>query len=354
MPFVTFPKGTNGELAIPRDFDMDNLLMPSLIAEIVTTLNVRRFISWIPFAILTCVLGGCAVANRAIQTDFTAFNTTIQYNQSQQMLLNIVRLHFRESVEFLQAASLSASYESTAGGDAGIQNLNLSNLNGWPGVRPSPATGTADINYKFSSKPTITYSPVDGKNYVQQFLSKVTPNTCSLLIDAGWPIKKIGNLLVDRVYIQNGDCLVNRASSPSYPKFKAWLNQLDQAWQNDQLEIRPAGDSFVIHRPDGDFPVNALHFRSLLDVMFFAARNVVTPASQRKFVKEGDSDGEITIHSSRFPPTDVLVSVWYKGHFYSIRNDDVKSKDTFALLMQLYRLQAAPVGGTPVLTIPVR
>ena len=291
------------------------------------------------------VLGGCAVANRAIQTDFTAFNSVVQYNQSQQMLLNIVRLHYRESPEFLQAASLSASYESTSVSGAGIT--------GW-GAPTFPTSGAANISYTFASKPTITYSPVDGKNYVQQFLSKVTPDTCSLLIDAGWPVKKLGNLLVDRVYLNDGEVLVNRSTSPGYPKFKAWLKALDEAQEKDLLEIRPEGKGFVIHSPEGDCPVDALHFRSLMDVMFFAAKNVETPGSQRKFIRESDSNGELVIHSSRIPPMNVMLSVWYKGHFYSIRNDDLKSKDTFALLMQLYRLQAAPAGGTPVLTIPVR
>jgi hypothetical protein len=36
---------------------------------------------------LSLFLGGCSVANRAIRSDFTEFNTTLQFNQTQQMLL---------------------------------------------------------------------------------------------------------------------------------------------------------------------------------------------------------------------------------------------------------------------------
>jgi hypothetical protein len=54
------------------------------------------------------------------------------------------------------------------------------------------------------------------------------------------------------------------------------------------------------------------------------------------------------------PPKNSLVSVKYSGHYYSIANDDIQSKDTLALLMQLYRIQSAPAGAQPVLTIPAR
>jgi len=298
------------------------------------------FVVFMPF-----FCGGCAIANRAIQTDFTAFNSVVQYNQSQQMLLNIVRIHFRESPEFLQAASLSASYESTSVTGAGIA--------GW-GAPSYPTAGAANISYTFATKPTITYTPIDGKNFVQQFLYKITPDTCSLLIDAGWPIKKLGDLLIDRVDLKNGEALVNKPTSSTYPMFKKWIRSIQDAQSADQLEIRAMSNGIVIHTPLEDRSVNDIHFRSLADVMFVAAKNVETPASQKSFARDGDGTGEIAVHSSRIPPFNAMISVWYRGHFYSISNNDVKSKDTFALLMQLYRLQAAPSGSTPVLTIPVK
>ena len=49
-----------------------------------------------------------------------------------------------------------------------------------------------------------------------------------------------------------------------------------------------------------------------------------------------------------------MVWVRHNGHFYSISHDDIESKDTLALLLQLYRIQAAPPAEAPLLTIPVR
>jgi len=49
-----------------------------------------------------------------------------------------------------------------------------------------------------------------------------------------------------------------------------------------------------------------------------------------------------------------LVWVEHDGYWYSIAKADVSSKDTFALLMLLARIQATPVSAQPVLTLPVR
>ena len=127
------------------------------------------------FGSLTALISvsGCAVANNAIRSDFADYNAIIQYTQTQQMLLNIVRMHFCETPLFLQAGGLTASYESTVGGNAGGSNAQQ------PGVTFTYAFG---MNYQFSTKPVITYTPVDGAAYVQQYMSEVSPETFLLLL----------------------------------------------------------------------------------------------------------------------------------------------------------------------------
>ena len=65
---------------------------------------------------LALFAGGCKVANTALRADFVDFNSIIQGNQTQQMLLNLVRMHYRETPLFMQAGALTASYESSIGG----------------------------------------------------------------------------------------------------------------------------------------------------------------------------------------------------------------------------------------------
>lgn len=292
-------------------------------------------------SVFLVLLIGCVAANDAIRSDFTDFNSIMQYNQSQQMLLNLVRMHFRESPMFLQAGSLTASYESSTEANA---SANF----------PGPTTADIGFDYKFSTKPTVSYLPIEGSSYVHQFLAEISQETFELLVRSGWPISELIDLLVERVTTEHGEILVNRRSSASFSGFEAFTTQLRQAQQLERLTLEPSKDGIRLQAGDRSIPLRSLQFRSLLDVMFEASKNTQTPESQIERVKKGEAHGEMDIRVSQSPRSDATVSVKYAGYFYSIGQNDIRSKDTLALLMQLYRIQAVPSGGAPLLTIPAR
>ena len=60
------------------------------------------------------------------------------------------------------------------------------------------------------------------------------------------------------------------------------------------------------------------------------------------------------IRATAKPSIDAIVTVEYAGWYYSIANDDIRSKDTLALFMQLCRIQSGAPALGPVLTIPAR
>ena len=293
---------------------------------------------------LTALLGGCAVANKAIRSDFTDFNNIIQYNQTQQMLLNLVRMHFREAPLFLQPGSLTASYESQVG-------ASLDWSIAFPGSSNSTDVG---LNYSFSSKPTVSYSPVEGKNYAQQLLAEISPDTFCLLLRSGWPVSELVELLVERVNLPGSDTLVNNQTSASDPAFNAFVTTLQTAQHSGGLAIVSNNGTPALALGKQIIPLNALQFRSLFDVMFAASKNTQTPPDQASRVKAGGGNGVLDIRVSKSPSNDSMVWVKYAGYYYSISHDDIRSKDTLALFMQLYRIQAAPAGAAPILTIPAR
>jgi len=55
------------------------------------------------------LLAGCSVPSRSIRSTFADYNQTIQFNESQEMLLNLVRLKYRETPLFLKVGALSTS-----------------------------------------------------------------------------------------------------------------------------------------------------------------------------------------------------------------------------------------------------
>jgi hypothetical protein len=292
---------------------------------------------------LSLLLGGCSVANRAIRSDFTEFNTTLQFNQTQQMLLNVVRMHFRESPMFLQAGSLTAAYESRVGANVGLNREQLV-LSG----------SETEFDYAFSTKPTVSYSTVEGKNYVQQLLTEISPQTFCLLLRAGWPVEPLASLLIERVTLPGGAVLVNHAEAPSAAKFQEFVAKLKAAQTQYQLTVVAAPTGYALIIGEEEFPLQACQFRSLFDVMFAASHNTPTPPGQERRARNSAANGKLKIRVSDSRLRDSMVWVRHNGHFYSISHDDIESKDTLALLMQLYRIQAAPPAEAPLLTIPVR
>ena len=300
------------------------------------------------FGSLTALISvsGCAVANNAIRSDFADYNAIIQYTQTQQMLLNIVRMHFCETPLFLQAGGLTASYESTVAGNAGGSNAQQ------PGVTFTYAFG---MNYQFSTKPVITYTPVDGAAYVHQYMSEVSPETFLLLLRSGWEIDKLASILFEKITLESGEVLVNQPSATNYLKEKDFFQTLRAAQIAGSLSVSIGEKgSLVFHDGKQTAHIASYQLRSIMMIMSDLAQNTETPQEHSDLVEFGDKNNEIRIRATKAKLDDSMVSVEFAGYQYSVSSSDIKSKNTLSLLMQLSRIQAAPVGPSPVLTIPVR
>jgi hypothetical protein len=290
-------------------------------------------------------LPGCAVANNAMRSDFSDFNQILQTSVTQQMVLNLVRLRHREVPMLLRAGTLTASYESSIHASP----YAAASIDGNGGL-------SLGLDYGFASKPTVTYTPVEGKDYVAQFMTEVSPETFAMLVRAGWPITKLGNVLIERVTLPSGEVLIGRPEAPSYPKFQRFLKDLQDAEDAFTLNIvaGAAGKGVVLTAGGQSYPLESFQFRSLFSAMFHAAKGVRTPAEQSGEVGSAGAFDELTIEVSDKPPANALVLVQHDGHFYSVARSDRRSKDTLALLLELGRIQAGPTGPAPLVTIPAR
>ncbi|MHC4444699.1 MAG: hypothetical protein ACYTA5_19045, partial [Planctomycetota bacterium] len=108
--------------------------------------------------------------------------------------------------------------------------------------------------------------------------------------------------------------------------------------------------------------------RSLLGTLFYIAQAVEIPKLHRQLgmvTVTRDEHGEpfdwsqimgdlIRIHSQIVPPLNAAVAIRYKDHWFYINEADLQSKATFALLMQMFELQAGKEATVaPVLTLPI-
>jgi hypothetical protein len=60
------------------------------------------------------------------------------------------------------------------------------------------------------------------------------------------------------------------------------------------------------------------------------------------------------IESSSAEPADAFVRVQHRGHWFFIRDNDLKSKSTFMLLSEVFSMQAGSSNAmAPALTLPL-
>jgi len=253
-------------------------------------------------------------------------------------------MHYREVPFFMKAGTLTASYDTSVstGVDATLQEGEQS-LVGVSG------------RYSFSSKPTVSYTPVEGKEFVQQLMEEISPHTFALLLRAGWSVRMLGDLIVERVTLDGGEMLVGRPTSPSFAKFREFMHAIEKAEDADGLKVVARTDGGLNLEFDGkSVGVERFQLRSLYSAMFMASKDVETPEAKKGEMKPSVGTGEMRIRASEKPLPGALVSVEYRGWHYSIAADDIRSKDTLALFMQLSRIQSGPPTAPPTLTIPAR
>ena len=295
--------------------------------------------------VLSVALAGCisSPGSQSIRHNYSTYNQTIHYNQSQQMLLNLVRMRYRESPLFLKVGAVSVSYNFELTGGARLGS-----------VLDEPDYGV-EAGATYAETPTVTYTPIEGDTFVKQMLTEVDQSTLILLFRSGWPIDTLCHILVEQI-----GASYNSAGDPTYPEFEDVVNRLATAQHEHRLEGVVIDKKVFLQIKDGTektvetIPLASIHLRSFVDIMFFLGKNTEVPSEQQDQVKPTTGNGWLDVKYSTSPPQDALVWVEYNDYFFSIARNDIRSKDSFSLLKQLFEMQAGDIKTVqPVLTLPL-
>ena len=325
------------------------------------------------------------------------YNQALATSWNEQILLNLVRLRYRDTPVFLEVGTVVAQYEVSGAGTAGVD------ISGSGSSANSYGLGGA---VAFSESPTITYTPLQGEDFVRRVLAPISPATVLLLSQAGWSIERLMLCCINRL-----NDLPNAPSAagptPAYqPRFEEFqrlarlLRELqvdgyfsltvDRSTDEDQflIKIQPSGDPEIDARAgevaeilglerghrtyrlvdegaaeEGDLVMSG---RSLLGVLFYLSQAVSVPeehvsagwVTQTVLADGRDFDWSrlvgplFEIRTSPDRPANAFAAVPYRGHWYFISDDDLNSKSTFGLLTLLFSLQArSGAGPSPLLTL---
>ena len=350
------------------------------------------------------LLGACAtrLGPRTIPAARFDYNERIARSQNDQLLLNLVRLRYRDTPVFLDVGNVIAQYTL----DARVGVLPGINIDG-----TDRSELGIDLGGRYSEQPTITYKPISGAEFTRRLLTPISPQTIILLSQSGWSVERLLMCCVDSINdvtnapvasgptpsripdnsrfreaarllrelqiaglldvmlaqdLETGDVLVSIESPESDSAQTDTLRQLREA-----LGLDAALDTFRLTTRSAQREPNeiVLTGRSLLGALFFLSHNVEPPADHKSrglvTVAEAQEDEEgfswstvsgslLKIASAESPPTGAFVRIRYRGHWFYIDDADLNSKATFNLLTYLLSLQSAGSEGIDaMLTVPV-
>lgn len=358
--------------------------------------RVRRFAISSLFAFALCSAGCGGIGPSGIVIGRPAYNEAIQTTSNEEMLLNIVRLRYRDTPFFLQVSGVAANLSTQLGISGGAEI-------------PSSGTtlGTIGASAVVLDNPTVTYSPLQGDAFVTQLLTPIRLDTLLLLINTGWSVDRVLRLCTQRLQDVKNAPSASGPTPVSAPPFEDFqraaflLGTLqrrdaisfmiqdaeprglviqfrdDEARSNEALELArlldltPGARRFILSNriaQEGDRNVIAIETRSLIGSLFYLSQAVKPPLVHEEntwVTVTQNSDGSafewnrlmkglFQVSADSVASGDAFLSTTYLGHTFSIQQSDLDSKATFALLNQLFALQAGSSSGAgPLLTLPV-
>ena len=130
------------------------------------------------------VLPGCMFGSTTLRNSRTHYNKALHRTARQEMLLNLVRMKYRESVEFVKIPSITGQHTYGAGLGMGFSTGH--------GRSYSPS-------FTAQSKPTIVYQPEQAQEFNRRLLTPISLVTVDLLTSKGWAADRVMRLAVRNI-----------------------------------------------------------------------------------------------------------------------------------------------------------
>jgi hypothetical protein len=329
------------------------------------------------------------------------YNIVLQQTEDEEVILNLVRVRYGDRPLFFDVSSVSTSFTWSQNAAASGTLFEY----GGSDVQRNNLSVRGDLQY--TERPTITYTPLGGKDFVKSVLTPADLDTLILLSNSGWSIERLLRLMANRM---NGLPNAPRASGPTpgdkpvYQEFtqaaklmrqlqiKGMLRLGYQKIENTDVPVividEGAGgyketrklkellglaiekNTFIVDTR-GDRPRSesvGIDLRSLLATFFFASHGVEVPTddlAMGRAMTTKDQSGKpfdwslvvgdlVSIRSQTKKPSNAQVAIKYRGAWFYIDDSDLNTKYSFLLLDQLAALLGGKVEKAgPLLTLPV-
>jgi hypothetical protein len=337
---------------------------------------------------------GCAkLGPKSISAGRTAYAEAIDQTENEQLLLAVIKGRYGETSSLLAVNAVAANirFRSEAGIEAGFGPENTRGENLLIG------------SLAYEENPTITYSPVQGEQYLRQLESPIPLDLLLLTLRSSTFTNRVLTLIVNRVNnLQNPDFLVGKSAK---------IDQRFQSFVDLFVEMLNAGVLELVKNPNEDIAFNILisgyapkytkevhEFLKLIDLPIPENENkqIIIPAyygvninnswamgiSTRStfdlieilrasveipledtqagltidYPPSGLAGRGLRIKSSPKKPGNSSLAVKYRDHWFYIDETDQVTKAFFTALRTLWSISIAgsiKQSEAPIMTIPV-
>jgi len=348
--------------------------------------------------LLTITVTGCtSFGSNNISPDRFNYNEAIGRSADEQMLLNLLRIRYKQVPVFLSVSSVLTQYTYMA--SAGV--------NGQSGTSLGSSANFIGANstIRYIEKPTITYTPLSGAEFTHQLISPIPDGRVFSLVQSGWPpdlllglaIEMIGhlpnlpfyrepsaedleaheefrqaiNLMIHLskfrlVEVRRNESATDNEHTPDYLVFSETNHQPHRDLIlkfKTLLNLSPSIHRFRITRKITHVEPDEItvRIRSMISLMGLLSRGVEIPDTHLAESRTQDSyystNSKLTptlrVRHSIDPPINAYVAVQYGGYWFFISHKDQESKEAFGLISYLFQMQAPQAPAvTPLITLP--
>lgn len=176
----------------------------------------------------------------------------IQQTNDQELLLNLVRLRYRDTLYFTYVERIATSLQFNR--SVGVSATASNTANAFAVAAPSGAPisdialrslSVGPFGMSVSENPTIFYAPIEGEKFVRQMMTPINPELLFLLVKGGWPIDRVFAVAVQEVNgLRNfsGSALRPGLLSGSLADFREALRLLHDLAMDNLVDLARSGD----------------------------------------------------------------------------------------------------------------
>ena len=333
----------------------------------------KGFVFFVFFLLVSCVP---SIGTIELPINRYAYNESLQYSEMQQQLLNIVRLRYSDPPYFLSVNSIVSQTLFTKEGEANAAANSVFGL--------SRTLIEGGVRASLSDKPTVTFSPLQGTEFVTRLMTPIDLSVIYMLLRAGWGVSHIFRPLIERLGPIDNVKLASRVTSsriPQYKEFKYLSNVLRNLQHAEHLTTskKKTDDGFSLRfdvasfatlsreeratlrkinispetpyfeltsKPDDGPHTMYVQTRTVLGMFNYFSKGVDVPEADIRnkqvpmtYYPSGQIfdwhqvPGElfrVRVCSNR--PSNALVSVKYRKHWFYISDSDFESKESLMLI----------------------